>query len=144
MKKNYLKKRWLICWIVRHSGINRIMELFRSRLIDIDVEYAPLGQKVIFSSNLLRPVSMEGMLRCSFRSDIRLWRICRILPTNSNPPQSMWMNQVGPNTELYQNPNNPSQGGMVQHVGPETTLTTPNNGSPPVLCQQNGPMTMCQ
>lgn len=40
-----------------------------------------------------------------------------------NPSQSLWMQQVGPNTELYQNPNNPSQGGMVQ---------------------QNGPMTVCQ
>ena len=61
-----------------------------------------------------------------------------------NPPQSLWMQQVGPNTEIYQNPYNPSQGGIVQQVGPGTSITTPNNGSPPVVCQQNGPMTVCQ
>ena len=61
-----------------------------------------------------------------------------------NPPQSLWMQQVGPNTELYQNPNNPTQGGIIQQVGPGTSITTPNNGSPSVVCQQNGPMTMCQ
>ena len=60
-----------------------------------------------------------------------------------NPPQSMWMQQVGPNTELYQNPNNPAQGGVIQQVGPGTSITTPNDGSPPVVCQQNGPMTVC-
>ncbi|EQD24410.1 MAG: hypothetical protein D084_Lepto4C00445G0001 [Leptospirillum sp. Group IV 'UBA BS'] len=54
------------------------------------------------------------------------------------------MQQVGPNTELYQNPYDPSQGGIVQQVGPGTSITTPNNGSPPVVCQQNGPMTVCQ
>ncbi|MHB8421717.1 MAG: hypothetical protein ACYDAM_02950 [Leptospirales bacterium] len=61
-----------------------------------------------------------------------------------NPPQSLWMQQVGPNTELYQNPYNPSQGGVVQQVAPGTTITTPNNGSLPTVCQQTGPMTVCQ
>ena len=61
-----------------------------------------------------------------------------------NPPQSIYMQQVDPGTELYSNPNNPTQGGIIQQVGPGTSITTPNNGSPPVVCQQNGPMTMCQ
>lgn len=60
-----------------------------------------------------------------------------------NPPQTLWMQQVGPNTELYQNPNNPTQGGVIQQVGPGTSITTPNDGSPPTVCQQNGPMMVC-
>ena len=61
-----------------------------------------------------------------------------------NPPQTLWMQQVGPNTEMYSNPNNVMQGGTVQQVAPGTTITIPDNGAPPTVCQQSGPMTVCQ